>query len=163
MNLGKLLSAGKSIFSSKNPVKYREDKRVYLPKFNGDKNPFAPSAVETPPVAAEKQSSPSPAAAPSAKTGGHSPAPAVRTTRGAGWASKFNPFRDPEPPAPSMVGAVQAELSLDAVKVIRNDLADAEIEVVPVKSQTVSAAEPPVLPPSRRPWSALGERLVNAE
>ena len=46
MNLGKLLGAGKSFFGGRGTVSYRENKRVYLPKFNGEKNPFSPKAAE---------------------------------------------------------------------------------------------------------------------
>jgi hypothetical protein len=89
--------------------------------------------------------------------------PEARPARVTTWKERFNPFRAPEPVAPPMVGAVQTELSLDAVKVVRNDLADADIEVVPVKSQTISAPEAPVLPPARQSWEFLGERLINAD
>ena len=37
---------------------------------------------------------------------------------------------------------VQGELSLDRVKVVRNDLRDADLEVVPVKSRPAAAAAP---------------------
>ena len=53
MNLGKLLGAGKSFFGGKGVVAYRENKRIYLPKFNAEKNPFLPKAAE-PVVAAEQ-------------------------------------------------------------------------------------------------------------
>ena len=46
MKLAKLLGAGKSFFGGKGSVSYREDKRVYLPKFGATKNPFAPKPVE---------------------------------------------------------------------------------------------------------------------
>ena len=38
-----------------------------------------------------------------------------------------------------MTGDVQAELSLDKVKVLRNDLSDADLEVVPAKLPTAPA------------------------
>ena len=74
----------------------------------------------------------------------------------------MNPFRAPEPVAP-VAKAVQVELSLESVKVVHNDLADADIEVVPVKSQTISAPEVPMLPPARQSWEFLGERLVQPQ
>jgi len=155
MNLGKLLSAGKSIFGGKGKVSYRENKSVYLPKFNADKNPFTPRPAESAPapVAETRIISAPPMIKPAA----------AKPTRAASWKDKLNLFRGSEPIAPPMVGAVQAELSLDAVKVVRNDLADADIEVVPVKSQTVSAPEVPVLPPARHSWEFLGERLVKTD
>jgi hypothetical protein len=164
MKLGKLLGAGKSFFGGGGAVKYRADKHVYLPKFNAEKNPFTPQAAEAKSELAKTQKLPEI----SAKTQkiavppvAFKPAPGP--TRAVSWKDKLNPFRAPEPAAPSMVGAVQSELSLDAVKVIRNDLADADIEVVPVKSQTVSAPETPVLPPPRHSWEFLGERLVRVD
>ena len=42
-----------------------------------------------------------------------------------------------------MLNGVQSELSLDAVKVLRNDLSDADVEIVPVKSRTVAAEVAP--------------------
>ncbi len=166
MNLGKLLGSGKSFFGGRGTVSYREDKRVYLPKFNAAKNPFVPKPAEaapemTPPKAAAKTTG-VPAAAPvAARAKKVSPTPAG-PARAVSWKDKLNPFRPAEPIAPPMVGAVQVELSLDAVKVVHNDLADADIEVVPVKSRTVAADEVPMLPPARRPWEFLGERLIKA-
>ena len=159
MNLGKLLGAGKSFLGGRGVVKYREDKHVYLPKFNSEKNPFTakpaeaqPVSVPTPAPESQKVSAPPVAFKPSS-----GPARAVS------WKDKLNPFRSPEPIAPPMVGAVQTELSLDTVKVIRNDLTDADIEVVPVKSQTVSAPEAPVLPvdrSDRHSWEFTDGRMV---
>lgn len=155
MNLGKLLGAGKSFFGGRGTVKYREDKHVYLPKFNPEKNPFAPKPEAQPatPAAEAKKVSAPPAAFKK------SPGP----VRAVSWKDKLNPFRTPEPSAPPMINAVQTELSLDAVKVIRNDLTDADIEVVPVKSQTVSAPESPVLPvdrSDRHAWEVMDGRVV---
>lgn len=166
MNLGKLLGSGKSFFGGRGTVSYREDKRVYLPKFNAAKNPFEPKSAETAvksaPAKIKEKPVIVPMAAPAAAgSGKFSPKP-VRPTRAISWKDKLNPFRAPEPAAPLMVGAVQVELSLDAVKVVHNDLADADIEVVPVKSRTVAAEEVPMLPPARRPWEFLGERLIKA-
>ena len=156
MKLAKLLGAGKSFFGGKGAISYREDKRVYLPKFNAAKNPF----VSKPKEAAEAELNPvsAPVAivpAVAAKAADETqkmatlPAPkpvAARPTR-AGWADKLNPFRAPQPAPPAPVATVQPELSLDAVKVLHNDLSDADVEVVPVKSRTAAltaAASGPV-------------------
>jgi len=155
MNLGKLLGVGKSFLSGRGMAKYREDKRVYLPKFNPEKNPFTPSSGE-----------PAPAPAPLAKNFSAPPVAVKKTpgpVRSVSWKDKLNPFRTPEPCAPPMVNAVQTELSLDAVKVIRNDLTDADIEVVPVKSQTVSAPDTHLLPADRsdrHAWEVMDGRVV---
>ena len=173
MNLGKLLSAGKSVFGGGANKRYLENKRVYLPKFNADKNPFTPKPDEAPPI--------SPPPAPEVKknshpvviktevvaggaTAGKAPempvAAAPRPVRSAGWAEKLNPFRATKPVAPPMVNAVQVELSLDMVKPIANDLTDADIEVVPVKSSTVAPKETSLVPNSRESWEFAGVRVA---
>jgi len=162
MNLGKLLGAGKSFFGGGGKVAYREDKKFHLPKFNADKNPFAPKAANgagdlnkvSLPAAAKTQRIPVVANARAAKV--------AEPVRAASWKDKLNPFRAPTPVAPA-ASAVQVELSLESVKVVHNDLADADIEVVPVKSQTISQPEAPMLPPARQSWEFLGERLVQPQ
>lgn len=84
--------------------------------------------------------------------------PAAAKPAKQGWATRLNPFRAPEPAQPTQ--AVQSELSLDTVKVVHNDLTDADVEVVPVKSHADAVAAP-VLPPARRAWEYLGESLLN--
>ena len=166
MNLGKLLGAGKSFFGGGGKVAYHEDKNFHLPKFNAGKNPFtlkpaAPAPVAGPEV---KKASTPVAAQVAARTQKISTLPVARSTRAAaGWATKLNPFRAPEPVAPSMVSAVQVELSLEAVKVVHNDLADADIEIVPIKSRTVAKPEAPILPPARHAWEFMGERLLQSD
>ena len=120
----------------------------------GFKLPFRVVALVVTPVAALV----------AAKTQKISTLPVARSTRAAaGWATKLNPFRAPEPVAPSMVSAVQVELSLEAVKVVHNDLADADIEIVPIKSRTVAKPEAPILPPARHAWEFMGERLLQSD
>jgi hypothetical protein len=129
MNLGKLLGAGKSFFGGHGSISYRAKKNIYLPKFNAGKNPFAPKAeASAEPIVDEvkKISAPS--------------APMVpRPTRAANWAGKLNPFRAPQL-VESPVAVEQVEFSLDAVKVLHNDLSDADVEIVPVKSRTITPA-----------------------
>ena len=165
MNLGKLLGAGKTFFGGGGSIAYREDKKFLLPKFNADKNPFAPKPAEPAPAPApeSKRISVSTVAAKTQKIpvfAVQQPKPAM-PARATSWKDKLNPFRAPEPVrlAPQ-AGAVQVELSLEAVKVVHNDLSDADIEVVPVKSRTAAMPEPAMLPPARSAWEFLGERLV---
>ena len=78
---------------------------------------------------------------------------------------KFNPssiFRT----APSEANAkgqkpapTQAELSLDSVRVVHNDLSDVDVEVVPIKSR----ASAPKEKPAKKPLDILGERLFGVE
>ena len=150
MNLGKLLGAGKSFFGGNGVVAYRENKRVYLPKFNSPKNPFTSKPAAAAPAV--------PGAAVKSRT---ALAPAVaRPVRATNWAEKLNPFRAPQPTRLAPVLAVQTELSLEAVKVVHNDLADADIEVVPVKSRTAAPVEAPALSPARRSWDFMSEQLA---
>jgi hypothetical protein len=53
-------------------------------------------------------------------------------------------------------------MSLDSVRVVHNDLADADVEVVPVKSRNDGQVEAPMLPPARRAWEYLGENLLKS-
>jgi hypothetical protein len=55
---------------------------------------------------------------------------------------------------------MQPELSLNAIKVMHNDLADADVEMVPMKSHAEAMVSAPVLHPARRAWEYLGENLV---
>lgn len=178
MKLGKLLGAGKSFFGNGGGKAYRENKHVYLPKFNTDRNPFL--GRETDSVAAAPEgddskkdtaSAPVPADAPAAapaakpaklaKTQKMAEPSVLRPTRARSWTHKLNPFRISEPVAPPMITAVQTELSLETVKPVTNDLADADIEVVPVKSRTVPRPEPKLISSPRDPWNFTGERVVN--
>lgn len=177
MNLGKLLNASTSIFGGSEPASYRLSKGGALPKFNVGRNPFAPKTAGAPepakveakvaaPAVAPAQKAPPPYAfKPEAKPDTKPAAqPAVQPeTKPAkqGWATRLNPFRAPEPAAAQPPRAVQAELSLNSVKVVHNDLADADVEVVPVKSRANAAVEAPVLPPARQAWEYLGESLLN--
>jgi hypothetical protein len=54
---------------------------------------------------------------------------------------------------------MQAELSLDTVKVVHNDLTDVDVEIVPMKSRSVAAeSQAP-----KKSWEFLGERLLRIE
>ena len=57
---------------------------------------------------------------------------------------------------------MQSELSLEGVKVVHNDLSDADVKVVPIKSRTVHEMDVPVLPPPRKSWEFLAERMFQA-
>ena len=163
MKLAKLLAAGKSIVNGREEVSYRANKHVYLPKFGPAHNPFQPSAGAD--VAKAGPTDPgtpvrkiaAPAAAKTQKIPPWPPGP----TRSSSWAGKLNPlslWRDtPEPD--ELPQPVQSELSLDTVKVVHNDLSDADVEVVPMKSRPADPAALPELPPPSRPWEYLAERM----
>ena len=167
MNLGKLLGAGKSFFGGKPAAGYRLNKFA-LPKFNEGRNPFTPKSAPEPvaPVVPKVENKTAPAkpavpryAAPVATAKKPEPIVADKPAR-QGWATRLNPFRPPTPAPPPQ--AIQPELSLDAVKVMHNDLSDADVDVVPVKSHAHAPVETPVLPPARRAWEYLGESVVNS-
>jgi hypothetical protein len=169
MNLGKLLGAGKTFISGGKPAAYRTDKRVYLPQFVSPKNPFtnpaAPAAqaeLPKPPVenspALVKKITPSWIKTQKMPVLIAQGATARKTT----WVSKLNPvsmFRA-APPSASDVTPVQVELSLEKVKVVHNDLTDAEVEIVPMKSRP--AREASEASPAKKSWTDLGERIMKA-
>ena len=167
MNLGKLLVAGRSIKSGCDKISYRVNKHVYLPKFGLAQNPFKsppgtePARPEAETIAAPIQKVVTPVAAKTQKM----PTLAPKPVRATSWTSKLNPIsmlRGPAPATRSAQGPVQSELSLDSVKVVHNDLSDADVEVVPIKSRTAGEATVPVLPPPTRPWEFLAERMFHA-
>jgi hypothetical protein len=157
MSLGKLLGAGKSFVNGGKAAAYRADKRAYLPKFGSPKNPFAP------PVPAESPASPAKnsivpvkkIAKPVWAKIQKMPAISAPQKSRASWTSKLNPMtmlRGSQTEAKDLQPPVQVELSLEKVKVVHNDLTDAEVEVVPVKSR-------PAAPPPEKSWEGLGERF----
>jgi len=101
------------------------------------------------------------------------------------WLKKINPMvwfgnrkpAEPKPAAPRFHkphAPTQGELSLDNVKVMRNDLSEADVEVVPAKSRApkvlampapqagaaAMALTIPDLPPATRAWEFIGEHLM---
>ena len=96
------------------------------------------------------------------------PLPGMR--KKTGWMVKFNPASifggtckvsaSPEANAETEKSTpAQAELSLDSVRVVHNDLSDADVEVVPIKSRTGA----PQKKPGKKPLDVLGERLFGVE
>jgi hypothetical protein len=171
MNFGKLLGTGKSFISGGKPAAYRTDKRVYLPQFVSPKNPFANSAAM--PTQAEL---PKPSAKDSVIAAGKIKPAWVKTqkapvfaaqsatARKTTWISRLNPisiFNSTPALADKNVTPVQVELSLEKVKVVHNDLTDADVEIVPMKSRP--AREPAVdLKSGKKSWEVLGERIMKA-
>ncbi len=168
MSLLRLLTTGKSLVGLKQPDhRYHLPGESALPKFGGKKNPFRatvfPDKTETPaeieavesPALAEPASVRPPEAAPASvqsavKAAPVAPDPAPERAAGRasplralllwGRAKKANPAR-------ALTGRplVQGELSLDRVKVVRNDLSETDFEIVPVgrgqgESTTISSS-----------------------
>ncbi|MDE3066915.1 MAG: hypothetical protein KGJ60_05110 [Verrucomicrobiota bacterium] len=162
MNLAKWLIAGKSVMSGREAISYRVRKQFYLPKFGPARNPFT-TGGETAPIAATASSVPVAPATKDLDAGAQKPpadAPPPRATKSR-WARKLNPvslFRA-APAGPGRT-VVQPELSLDRVKVVHNDLSDADVDVVPIKSRPATAPEG--VSRAKKPWELLGDRLLKA-
>lgn len=134
----------KGVDDSDSPYRVAED--VYLPKFNTDAATIAaakPAARATRPAEADLFAGPVPALVepgpahkitPSSEPKVTEPAAAPITTaqtQPLAPAGKSGPFSWRSPGKRPRT-AVQAELSLDTVKVVRNDLAEADLELVTV-------------------------------
>ena len=166
MKLGKLMAVGKSLVSGRGSMAYRENKQAYLPKFGSPKNPFMPPPQsESPKAPAENPVAPveKTSARVSAKPQ-NVPAAASSPKSLASWTAKLNPMtvlRGSEDDSKAFSPrVVQAELSLDSVKVVHNDLTDADVEIVPMKSRPEKMIAD--LPPAKKSWEILGERLMRA-
>ncbi len=165
MNLGKLLVAGKSIIAGRGEIAYRMSDRAYMPKFISTKNPFAPPVKVEPAPQAVAAPIKKGMASDGTKTQKLPTFPAARF-RQASWISKFNPisiWRGPRPLTPQQgQRPLQAELSLDRVKVVHNDLSDVDVEIVPIKSRTASEAVEPILSRAHDgdSWSRLSTKFL---
>lgn len=143
MSFGRLLAAGRSMVGGGQwGGRYQVRKGTRLPKFISPRNPFArgdasaTTSLPLPGGAGETVNTPSLTAtsAPTEKAEVRPPNLALliagRVARGL-W-SACKKVRRTKRPAIPVFGkpAVQSELSLETVKVVRNDLADADLEVV---------------------------------
>lgn len=163
MSLGRLLATGKSLVSGQNRVgRYRLSKQMGLPKFGSPRNPFASEVnTESPPSPVVKSDRPVPGIPVAARaTEESSPPPALiprlarALRRSSDWFGRANPFSHFAKPAAPKKSAlpcftkppVQSELCLDNVQVVRNDLSDADVEVVPVAPAGVNPG-----------WAAAGQ------
>lgn len=142
MKFGKLLAAGKSWVGGNGIGRYQMRDGLALPKFISPRNPFKQESV------AEPVSPPTVAAAPAvivvpAVADAVAPAKQISLSERVGDGLKrvalfcldHNPFSAIGRPKLSGIprfgkGAVQGELSLDKVKVVRSDLNHSDLEVV---------------------------------
>lgn len=147
-------------------VPYRVSDRVYLPKFISPKNPFAPLSRPAP--------SPQNAHPPEKKKGFDGtktqklPRLSFLRRQTLSWTAWFNQWsfwrRSASRTERKIQGPTQAELSLDRVKVVHNDLSDVDVEIVPIKSRTtppaMDSAEPALSTANGRDsWSRLGAKI----
>jgi hypothetical protein len=143
------------------------------------KTPPAPAVSKTP-VAPVKAKEPLretiQAARPELKPKPAKPVTAARKPVAfAGWVTKINPLpllrrlkpganKSPKPrPARA---AVQGELSLEKVKVVRNDLNDADVELMPARPMVTTSASSAISPAMTKTepttWNRLTSRLLGA-
>lgn len=185
MSLGRLLAAGKSLVGTNDGGgRYRVNKRVALPRFISPHNPFAAPALG---VSAADAAAPASVAPPKSviatakadpeapEKGLNSASVTVRAVRWIGeWGRKVNPLprlaKRPGPvrslASPSVRMPLQPELSLDKVQVLRNDLSDADYEIVPRKvaadSRTSSLVAQEKMTPAGGMWDRLTTRIFGA-
>jgi len=160
MGLMQLLTVGRSLGRiSGEPGRYRMTQQSLLPKFgpvNAPEDRALGLSEKTNPVVVKTEiKTPEIATAINDRKNMNSvqpssqgtPAPNAAVSRPAfprgRWSLFKNPFsKSPKPTAAS--APVQSELSLDAVKPVRNDLSDADLEVVQAAPRRVEAAAPAV-------------------
>lgn len=169
MNLGKLLAAGKSIIGGSREISYRISDRSYLPKFISPKNPFVPPPARTEPAPVVAATPVKSRMASDGTKTQKLPAFARALPRKQSWVKKLNPlsiWRDARPATPEKAQRpLQVELSLDRVKVVHNDLSDADVEIVPIKSRTLPGVAEPILPPAQGgdSWGRLSAKLFGVK
>jgi hypothetical protein len=158
--------------SSRNPFIARTE-ALSLPLPASGAHPAPPNAPERSPAevtaAALKKTTPLPVASPTDRE----PEKIFKRrltirllARLSPWARKLNPFaRRSNPrqiartPAPgSTLPSVQGELSLDRIKVVRNDLNDADVEIVPAKPAVKPKPEPVARPGKTSELAPAGPR-----
>jgi hypothetical protein len=159
MKFGNLLAAGKSLVNGDMSGRYQMEKNFRLPQFISPRNPFLRETVAQPatppPVVAPVVApavpavsaplTPAPAALPQVQAAANVAPPAAKISLAARVGSGVQKFLlfclDHNPFSaigrPQLAGiprfgkpAVQGELTLDRVKVVRNDLTHADLEVV---------------------------------
>ncbi len=175
MSLMRLLAAGRSIMGiRKQPGPYRMTQENLLPKFAPPPRPGAPAKrpqpASGPATKGEAAASAAPTTAASSEPS-QRPPPARNGKSGARslFVRLVNPFSHParksgfEPPPQGK--PVQAELSLDSLKVVRNDLTDCDFEVIPAaRIGPASGGAKPGGGTDRRAlgmvWNRLSARLL---
>ena len=191
MSLMKLLSVSKSFAGGRNqPGRYKMVEQGLLPKFAPVGRPvsLAPKRKsDGPAVKKEQNATPmgalnslpeslfqvaDPVTGP-VKAVAPTPRAAVCVNAIAAPTNWFrlgnNPFVNKPAGRPKPLTPAQAELSLDAVKPVRNDLSDSDLQIVParpgIKPDALKAPRPRLLKPELTgfAWSRLTARFFNSE
>ena len=181
MSLGRLLAAGKSLVGlSAGPGRYRVSKRARLPKFISPKNPFVKDEAPAQPAVMEPLPVPPAAAKPilaaalaaaradasEAKSElSHAPLNARAVKWLSAWGQKWNPLaKRLRRPGPTRAVVQQGELSLETVRVVRNDLSDADFEVLrPAAPRPVRALAAEKLEPVGAAWHRLTTKFLGVD
>jgi hypothetical protein len=171
MSLMRLLSMGHCVSEATSGNPYRVAKESYLPSYGVGNVPItspARTGQATKPAARE------PISAASAKPSWRRRAAAGFTALkiqlpGRRWLRKSNPFAagksggktiSQSPPASSQSVPAQAELSLDKVKVMRNDLSVADGEAM--LKPAAKSASPVSGPENAKPWNRLATKFFGS-
>jgi len=145
MSLLRLLSSGKSLIggATDDTVRYRMGRPGMLPKFGASTKPAEAPVKRATPVTHQVVTEPQTKAAPPEPE-----QPAVSTKKSFSLRAAYQSFLDSikarlsriyvKPSRPTTPRSarlhLQAELSLDKVRVVRNDLSESDLEVVPKRS-----------------------------
>ncbi len=162
MSLLRLLTTGRSLVGlSDSTRRYRITHRRLLPKFGTGENPFATQGRAA--MAQTRE----------ARLAGPSRAGIARYVNR--WTARFDAWlsRPRSRPAKAAIpqfsrAPVQGELKLDQIKVVRNDLSDSDLEVVPAKPRAAAEAAAPVLTRAESlaaagtTWGRMATRLFGA-
>jgi hypothetical protein len=201
MSLGKLLTTGKSLVGLHDSASRYQLRKGALPKFESSKNPFLSKSQNEPalpkltpaeiaaanlkktqrlPVMPQVEAQTETATSMEMDSQPASTEPEGVPSVVGGWLQKLNPmvWLENNKPAEAKLALpspgkmpVQGELSLDNIKVMRNDLSETDVEIVPGKvrptnipSASAGAAAAvmavPELPSARKAWEFLGEHLM---
>ena len=185
MNLGRLLAAGRSLVGARNgPGRYRVNNQITLPKFISPHNPFTTPAESATPSLGAPEPGIRVEAGPGARIKSRLGLARARLSGLAKlvthWFQKgiqgLNPLsRSSKWPSlcdsrhcarPELTKKpLQPELSLDTVRVVHNDLSDADFEIVPNKTSVtgVSGKQASVrserLAPVGKTWNRLTAKI----
>jgi hypothetical protein len=171
MSLLRLLSTGRSLVDFRDSgSRYRVTRQKLLPKFGSARNPFrAPQRSERPAVPAV------PAAAVTEPKGQPVRQPGLRPVLATArqwrawatgqvarwWRPRPRPVRAAQPAQAARL-PTQGELSLASVKVMRNDLSDADLEVVPARVRAAGAVAVAKADAGSSAWGRMSTRLFGA-
>jgi len=164
MSLLRLLNVGSSLARMRDAGRYHSAKNPFvLPKFGGGQKTEAPVSPVAPvePAAQVAQPVQQAKCEPAART--ETPSESATQTGGSRWWKRSNPF------TPATAKPVQVELTLDKVQVMRNDLTDADIEIVSKAPPGTTLPKKRYVRPDKQPdelgkkaWGILGSRLFGS-